>query len=364
MMSKLSECVGCVVHASDGEVGTVEELYLDDVAWRVRYLAVKMAQPPGRTVLLSVAAVRKPDWNQRVIPVDHTLGQVLASPVATGDAPGTRQHEIALHRHYLWPVYWLGGFYELPALALAQGGIEVGELAMASPRVGVRKREAHLRAMREVMDCRVHAVDGLLGGIQDALIDDETWSIRYLIVNMHTWLPMRLVLVSPQWMTKVRWLDHEIQVDLTREIIKTSPRVRLAEIGSPVYESKLLGHVKKASVTEWVLFRMHAPPSAEVYVTGTFNQWQPTAIRLGEVCRGVYSAMILLPVGRYEYRFRVNGAWVNGPTTAAQVPNPYGSTNSVLLVGRQPGHTSHLHTFARESDGGGGSVMLANWRAE
>ncbi len=233
---------------------------------------------------------------------------------------------------------------------------------MVDPGGVVERREPHLRGLLEVLACRVHAVDGLLGAVQDILFDDESWGVRYLVVNLQAWLPRRLVLVSPRWITRACWAEHELQVDLTREIIRTSPRVRVSEIGTPAYEEKLLGHLEKAPAKEWILFRLHAAPGLEVHVTGSFNQWHPTAIRMGEVRRGVYTAMLLLPSGRYEYKFVVDGAWVNGPSAAGHVPNPFGTTNNVLLVGRHPGHPQHLHTFARTAEGD--TVMLAHWNAE
>jgi hypothetical protein len=362
MTHKVSECLGCTVRASDGDVGTVVELYFDDVTWRIRYLAVKMARSAGRTVLLSVAALRQPDWQAHVIQANHTLGQICNSPVADIARPVTRQHEVTLHRHYLWPVYWVGGFYELPRLEISPGADGLGTLTTASPHVGVRQLEPQVRGLRDVTNCRVRAADGLLGQVHDALFDDETWSMRYLVVNMQAWLPDRLVLVSPHWLTKVSWPDHEIRVDLTREIIKKSPKVHLSQIGTTDYEQKLLGHLQQAPVAEWVLFKVHAPSGAAVHVTGTFNQWHPTALRLAENGNGVYTNMVLLPAGRYEYKFLVNGMWRNGPVGVEQVPNPFGSTNSVLVVGRQPKPAGHLHTFDRESDGEGGPVLLGNWQ--
>ena len=104
------------------------------------------------------------------------------------------------------------------------------------------------------------------------------------------------------------------------------------------------------SASEWVIFRFHAPPGAEVHVAGTFNGWDATATRLAEDGAGVYTATIRLPLGRYEYRFRVNGNWCDGPDHHERVPNAFGTTNSVLIVSRatDPGH--HQHTFARQAD--------------
>jgi hypothetical protein len=39
---------------------------------------------------------------------------------------------------------------------------------------------------------------------------------------------------------------------------------------------------------------------------------------------------LVLPPGIYEYRFVVDGEWVTDPKAAEAVPNPFGSSNSIL----------------------------------
>ena len=129
------------------------------------------------------------------------------------------------------------------------------------------------------------------------------------------------------------------------------PKFDPAKPVSPDDEGKRRGHMRNTEVTEWVVFHFHAPPGAEIYVAGTFNNWDAAAIHLGDDGKGTYTAAVLLPLGRYEYKFIVNGDWRNGPDGGEQVPNAFGTTNNVLVVGRTA-HNVHLHTFARlpESD--------------
>ena len=55
------------------------------------------------------------------------------------------------------------------------------------------------------------------------LVDDETWAIRYLVVNTSNWWLGHKVLIAPQWIDSVRWLDATVSVDLTRQAVKDSP---------------------------------------------------------------------------------------------------------------------------------------------
>jgi hypothetical protein len=348
MNRSLNNWVDCVVRANDGDVGKVEQFYFDDLTWTIRYMVVSTGgRRPGRNILISLAALGKPDWEKRVFPVNLTLAQVHSSPHTDIDEPLSRQHEAELHKHYAWPVYWGGGFYVTPGYGMATIPASAAETAAQASSSGVRRVDPHLRSTREVTGCAVRATDGDIGHVEDFLVDDETWVIRYLLVNTRNWLPDRRVLVSPRWIGRISWADKAVSVDLSRAAVKKSPKFDPSKPVSLDYEVKLLGHLRKPEVAEWVLFKFHARSEANVHVAGTFNNWDPAAIKLGLNSSGIYTALVLLPLGRYEYKFIVNGDWRNSPDCKEQVPNAFGTTNSVLVVGHTAAHSGHLHTFSR-----------------
>ena len=55
------------------------------------------------------------------------------------------------------------------------------------------------------------------------LIDEETWAIRYLIVNTGTWWIGHQVLVAPAWIREVSWSDSAVCVELTRQQVQDAP---------------------------------------------------------------------------------------------------------------------------------------------
>jgi hypothetical protein len=69
----------------------------------------------------------------------------------------------------------------------------------------------------------IMASDGEIGHVQGFLVDDETWSIRYLIVNTSNWWIGHAVLVSPEWIQDVSWGDSRVVVSLERQAIKEAP---------------------------------------------------------------------------------------------------------------------------------------------
>jgi len=74
------------------------------------------------------------------------------------------------------------------------------------------------------------ATDGEIGHVDDVLIDERTWTVRYLVVDTSNWIGGRSVLISPATIGSVDSVHKAIQVALTREAIKNSPSVDAADI--------------------------------------------------------------------------------------------------------------------------------------
>jgi 1,4-alpha-glucan branching enzyme len=71
----------------------------------------------------------------------------------------------------------------------------------------------------------------------------------------------------------------------------------------------------------------------QVYVCGDFNDWRPASLRMiGTPEDGLWEKRLMLPIGRHEYKFIVDGNWVHDPDARENVPNSFGSLNSVLEV--------------------------------
>lgn len=76
----------------------------------------------------------------------------------------------------------------------------------------------------------IHAVDGEIGHVDDFLVDEHTWAIRYLVVDTSNWVGGRSVLVAPGAINSVDPVAETIHVSLTRDAIKRSPSMDSADI--------------------------------------------------------------------------------------------------------------------------------------
>ena len=86
-------------------------------------------------------------------------------------------------------------------------------------------------------------------------------------------------------------------------------------------------------ITTRVHFELSVEPGSQVFVAGTFNNWNPTVNPLKDnQDSGHFSTVVRVPTGTHEYKFIVNGVWILDPNCSDWVPNTYGSLNSVLNV--------------------------------
>lgn len=89
----------------------------------------------------------------------------------------------------------------------------------------------------------------------------------------------------------------------------------------------------KAATTKSVTFSLVTDVGSEVFVAGSFNEWNPTALKLVDKDgKGAYSATIKLESGEYEYKFIINGEWAIDPNCKEWRVNCFDTMNSVLRV--------------------------------
>ena len=106
MLRTASHLKGTSIAATDGEIGSVQDLYFDDHSWTIRYLVVDTGTwLPGRQVLISPRSIMAVT-DEAKIPVSLTKSQVENSPSADVDKPVERQYEEEYSQYYGYPYYW------------------------------------------------------------------------------------------------------------------------------------------------------------------------------------------------------------------------------------------------------------------
>ena len=203
MLRGVSDLRRLAVAATDGNLGNVVDLCFDDRSWAVRYLVVDAGSWfPDRWVLISPISVRSWAPDPSILRGALTKTQVKVS--AEAHIPGEWPEKLP-------PPYALGHAIRDQARA--------GE-------------EAHLQVATAAIGYAMRTEDGTIGHVQDLLVDDKAWAIRYLLVDPTKRWAGKRVLVAPEWLTPVRWDES-----------KTFFCIATADGDGPSHGGTRLGHV-------------------------------------------------------------------------------------------------------------------------
>ena len=244
MLTNIAHLKGLVIRATDGELGTVDQLYFDDETWAIRYLTVDTAGwLGGRRVLISPISVVATDWPAKRLDVALTKQQVENSPDINTHLPVSRQHEAAYFGYYGYPYYWGGPYLWGPALYPAALVIPtIAPAGAKADRIETESTDSHLRSTEAVTGYHIEAADGEIGHVDGFVMDDEAWAIRYIEAATRNWWPGKKVLVSPAWIERVSWTDSKVYVGLSREAIRNGPEYVESMPVTREYENRLYFH--------------------------------------------------------------------------------------------------------------------------
>lgn len=271
MLRSVNDLKGFEIVALDGKIGNVEEFFFDDERWAVRYIVVNSGNwLSGRQVLISPFSVMHVDREHKKLQVTLTKSQVEKSPDIDTHKPVSRQMELSHSDYYGYPYYWgspfLWGAGEYPVLGLQRsatataaatathtvhpigtGGSATGRQAATETiaEMQVIAEDVHLRSTQEVGNYHIAATDGEIGHVADFIVEDDSWTIRYLAIDTRNWLPGKKVLVSPQWISLIDWAQGNVYVNLSCEGVKQSPEYDNSKLIAREYEAQLYQHYRQ-----------------------------------------------------------------------------------------------------------------------
>ena len=176
---------GYSVRAKDAIIGIIDEFYLDIKAWAVSSVAVRTALFPGRReIYLSSEVLEEIDPGKKAFFVQLTLEELRG---------------------------------ELPNL----------------------KKMPSLKRARRLIGMSLHATDGMAGKVEDFIVNDADFAIRYLVVS-----PGALgdnLIISPWWVKKIDGKGGDIFLGANLDEVSQSPKYNFQVPVSREYENELRG---------------------------------------------------------------------------------------------------------------------------
>jgi uncharacterized protein YrrD len=250
MMRAVSSIIGSTVNAEDGDIGTIKNSYFDDNVWAIRYLVVDTGGwLTGRKVLISPYSVTQPLGDKGLINVALTREKIRMSPDIDTHKPVSRRQESEFLGYYSYPFYWTGvsmwpmGGYPGAYTMIPPPSPPLDEDEDASKRtraMATKSDDQHLRSTEHVSGYHLQASDDSIGHIEDFIFDEESWAIRYLVIDTRNWWPGgKHVLVAPHWIDHISWAEKKVFTSLSRESVKAAPAYEGSAAINRDYESRL-----------------------------------------------------------------------------------------------------------------------------
>jgi uncharacterized protein YrrD len=98
------------------------------------------------------------------------------------------------------------------------------------------------RRIESLIGFTLRGTDGEIGKVEEFYFDDQSWTIRYLIVETGNWFSARKVLISPEAVLTPDWDAKVFPVNLTKEQIENSPNIDTEKPVSRQHEMELYNY--------------------------------------------------------------------------------------------------------------------------
>ena len=214
MLRILTSFYGYTVKANDGDVGTVHEFLFEDNLWEIKHVVVKIGDwLASRKVSVPIEVVGRPDLTMSSLRVGLTVQEIEGCPALGAEQPGVIPEEFG----------WLG--------PMLPGGPAPLPLATINPPI--KDTESHLpesesngrnlHSTRDIVGFHVQSSTEQIGHLEDFVLDDEHWRIRYLVIGTRNLSSGRHILLSPSWISTALWNENRIYVDFRRDSVEQSP---------------------------------------------------------------------------------------------------------------------------------------------
>ncbi len=250
MLINAKRIIGAKVHALDGDIGKVSDIYFDDKTWNLRYIVITSGSwLDSRELLLIPSSLRVPDPFYDTIITDMTRDKVQKSPSVFTDLPVSRQYENQLHRYYAWSPYWYYpmhagfGIYPYPAVVPKPESTLNEEMKQRQDK-RLENADPNLRSFNEIKKYKIDATDKELGKIEDLLIERESALITHLVLDTIEWWPSKHVAIETSFIEKINYGLRWIEVGLDSKAIKDAPAFSDSASSNPAYMESLASYYR------------------------------------------------------------------------------------------------------------------------
>jgi hypothetical protein len=193
------------IRALDGEIGILKDVYFDDSSWQIQYFVIELGTWfSGKDVLVPPGVVSPFDGVS--LKVELTKAELRSCPHADEAIPVSLQERYRA-RSFFNLVCTAGSLMNGGPLIVPPISFDANDASVIDP---------HLRSCRNVSRYELVARDGDVGAIQDLLIDDSFWLIRFVVAIVNGVRDRQAKLFGPQIIEDIEWSLSVVKIGANR----------------------------------------------------------------------------------------------------------------------------------------------------
>jgi hypothetical protein len=240
MLSLLRNLTGGKVLVGNQTIGAVGDLFFDNRDWTVRFILLRVGSWfRQKSILITPDQINSIEWMK-------TGAFITVNQDVIEKNPRIDQDRFAL---YQWPYYWTGaGVLGIASTSdISKWGITPdSKFKLIPKRSSLEKRKAiNIQSVNGTLDYHIKTRDTDVGYLEDFIVSDEDWKIRYLVVDTQLLLPERLILLSSEWVQSISWDHLIVHFDIPEEQLINSPVYSPKSNITREYEERLWSHFQK-----------------------------------------------------------------------------------------------------------------------
>lgn len=213
MLRSLNEIMHFQLQGIDEEIGCCKSFLFNDKLWVIPYMVTDTNKwlPGGLKVLISPISLCAPNWEQHQFSINLTREEIKNSPSLDEHRPISHLYEA-----------------------------ELFNANVLEDETKNKSEDRHLRSIENAKGHGICATDQEIGHVEDFILNDQNWTIPYIVIDTRNWLPGgHKALIYHKSIEAVNWAEGSITVNVSAQKIKESPAFDLERLIDPQYEVHL-----------------------------------------------------------------------------------------------------------------------------
>lgn len=229
---------GMVLGTVEDLFGSVQDIYIDDQSWQIRYMVASTGPWLfGREVLIPRKYLKQPDMDHGTWPLELSKAEIEEKAKDASTAPPVSEQKSRVRLNYD-----TSPFLVAPEVGVYSPALAEQLLAETEEHAEAEKSEdsgdPHLRSLNELLGYEVEGRDGPAGTVHDFVIEPGSWCISHVVIDTGKWLRVDLAIVERHAIETVDWESRKITTSLENDVIEKSAGL------------EVLGDLKRDSVHE------------------------------------------------------------------------------------------------------------------